>query len=190
MKKLFIILVVMMAIFALASCKQDPKEEATPAVENGGVITVRVGEGAEWNSSGRFQFFLDESITEDDTIEFLIKMSDTFSQVVVRSSDSTALWPKYATITVTPEMLNEDGWYVISTLPDGGDPIVAKDSCDALGISAMLKSGEAQTDALFVQIKNLKINGTLIDFSKKDADTYVLPFAGALAPSTMVVTIE
>ena len=189
MKKILVILAVLLAIFALASCKQEPKEEAkpdgTPVVENGGVITVGVGEGAEWNSAGRFQFFIDEAVGEYDTIDFLLKMSDAFDKIVVRSDDAAASWPKYATVTVTSDMLNEDGWYVISD-------VTASVASDTLGFSAMLKDGETQNETLSVQIKNLKINGKLIDFSAyaEDAESYVLPFAGALAPSKITATIE
>lgn len=186
MKKLFVLFLCLLTVFAVVSCNNEAKKtpDSDPIEEeNGGVITVRPAQGASWNSSGRFQFFLDEEISMGDTIGFLLKMSDTFSSVVVRSDDADNAWPKFATVPVNSEMLNDDGWYVIND-------VIANGNCYALGISAMLKSDATQNENLFVQIKNLRINDRLIDFTTCDADTYVTPFAGATAPSDLVVTID
>lgn len=181
MKKLVIFLLCLMAVFAIVSCKQDPEPAPEPVVENGGVLTVKPASSeVTWGNTDRFQFLINQEFADGDTVEFLLKLSDSFEKIVPRSGNEALSWPKFATIALTTLEKDEDGWYIVS--------VKANDEFEQLGITAMLAGGAVQDENLFVSIKNLKIGGKLIDFSTYEAETCVAPLVGS--PSEVTASIE
>ena len=183
MKKIIVLLLCLMAVFAIVSCKQEPEPtpELAPAAENGGILTVKPASSeVTWGNTDRFQFVINQEYAEWDTIEFLVKLSDSFASIVPRSGDSSTSWPKFATLAISSLEQDDDGWYIVST--------TATDAYTQLGFTAYLNSGAAQDENLFISIKNLKIDGVLIDFSEYDAATCVAPLVDC--PDALVATIE
>ncbi len=169
MKKAFIILFVLLAVFAFASCKQEPEE--TPAEENGGTLTIKPAvadpEAAEpainWgDQTGKFQFRLNQEVSGVQTITFLAKVSDDVTKVEVRDGGTTTTWGSVIMADSTPE----DGWYSFSV------ESLDETECDFFAITVRV----AQSPNVFIQIKDLRIDGQLVDFSKWDTATDVGPW--------------
>ena len=180
MKKVFILMLCLLAVFAIVSCKQDPKQEQSPAAEeNGGTLTVRATSGATWGQSDRFQFIINHSFYEGDTVEFLLKLSNSFTSVVPRSASPDNTYAKFATKTISSLEQDDDGWYLVS--------VVASESFAKLAITCMLGSG-VQDENLFVSIKNLKIDDELIDFTEFEEGTLAAPFLSVPSEIVAVVT--
>lgn len=183
MKKLVVFLLCLMAVFAIVSCKQDPKpaDEPAPVVEDGGVLTVKPASAeVTWGNTDRFQFLINQEFADGDKVEFLLKLSDSFEKIVPRSGNESLSWPKFATLALNTLEKDDDGWYIVS--------VTANDEYEQLGITAMLTGGAVQDENLFVSIKNLKIGGKLIDFATYDEETCVAPLVAC--PSEVTATIE
>ena len=183
MKKLLVIMLCLVAVFAIVSCKQDPEPapEPAPVVKNGGVLTVKPASSeVTWGNTDRFQFVINEEFKDGDTVEFLLKLSDSFASIVPRSGNESLSWPKFGTLKLDTLTKDADGWYIVS--------VTATDEFEQLGFTAMLASGGVQDENLFVSVKNLKIGGKLVDFSTYEAETYVAPLVGS--PSEVTATIE
>lgn len=171
----------LVAVFAIVSCKQDPKPADEPVVEDGGVLTVKPASAeVTWGNTDRFQFLINQEFADGDTVEFLLKLSDSFASIVPRSGNSELSWPKFATLALTALEKDEDGWYIVS--------VTANDEFEQLGMTAMLASGAVQDENLFISIKNLKIGGKLIDFATYDAESCVAPLVNC--PDGVTATIE
>ena len=182
MRKFFIVLLCMLAVIAVVSCKNEPNNnsEATPD-ENGGTITVRPAEDCVWGgNTDRFQFFIAQDLYEGDVIEFLLDLSESFSSIVPRRSDSTNSYAKFGTLAIN-SLSKEGDWYKVK--------VTATEDSDFLAITCMLESGGVQDGSLYCSIKNLKINGTLIDFGTFEEQTCAMPFSGAANPDAIVATI-
>ncbi len=181
MKKLLVVLLCLVAVFAIVSCKQDPKPADEPVVEDGGVLTVKpASSDVTWGNTDRFQFLINQDFADGDDVEFLLKLSDSFEKIVPRSGNEALSWPKFATLALNTLEKDDDGWYIVS--------VKANDEFEQLGITAMLTGGATQDENLFVSIKNLKIGGKLIDFSTYEAETCVEPFVNC--PDGVTATIE
>ena len=181
MKKLLVVLLCLMAVFAIVSCKQDPKPADEPVVEDGGVLTVKPASAeVTWGNTDRFQFLINQDFTEGDTVEFLLKLSDSVEKIVPRSGNEALSWPKFATLALNTLEKDDDGWYIVS--------VKANDEFEQLGITAMLTGGATQDENLFVSIKNLKIGGKLIDFASYDAETCVAPLVNCPDGVTATIT--
>ena len=99
MKKLLVILLCLVAVFAIVSCKQDPKPADEPVVEDGGVLTVKPASAeVTWGNTDRFQFVINQEFADGDDVEFLLKLSDSlkksFPEAEMRPSAgrSSLLW--------------------------------------------------------------------------------------------------
>ena len=184
MKKVLVILLCLLAIFAMVSCKQDLEQEnggeTTPAApeENGGVLTVRAAEGALFPQGDRFQFLIDQPLSLDDEIEFLVKCSDVFTSIIPRSGNSDSGYAKFGTFDLEDLSVDADGWYKVET-------DVTEDT-EFFGITLYLPEGEVQDETLFVSIKNLKINGKIVDFSEYNSENCL---ATLMTPDALVAVI-
>ena len=169
MKKALVILLCLLAVFAIVSCKDEPEEagggdSTPPAPEvNGGTLTVNAAEGAAFPQEDRFQFLIAQPLKEDDEIEFLVKCSESFTSVIPRSGNSSSDFKKFGTFDFDSLSEDEDGWFKVET-------DVAEDT-EYFGITLYLEEGAVQDETLFVSIKNLKINGKTVDFGEYDAET-------------------
>ena len=124
MKKLLVVLFVLIAIFAFASCKQDPKNaepEPTPAPEPapaGGDSTVYVLTATA--ASDRFQFKWDE-VEESGEKVFTLKYKTDKTIASVTTRDPSG--DKYLNNVAIAEYITEadaDGWITFScTIPEG-----------------------------------------------------------------------
>ena len=188
MRKLFIVFLCMLALFAVVSCKNEPKKESSDSDGSGaseweaGTLLVKPGEGCAWstNNTDRFQFFINQSLAVDDEVTFLVKLSDSFNKIIPRSSTGSS-YTKFAQLSVD-SLVEEDGWYVVS--------FTASESCEFIGITCMLKTDAVQSEDLYVGITDLRINEQPIDFDTFADGVYATPFSGAANPDkiTAIVT--
>ena len=170
MKKVIVILLCLLAVFAIVACKEEPENTSgggdaiPPATEvNGGTLTVNAAEGAAFPQDDRFQFLIAQPLKEDDEIEFLVKCSESFTSIVPRSGNSSSEYAKFGTYDF--DSLPEDGygWFKVET-------DVTEDT-EYFGITLYLEAEAVQDETLFISIKNLKINGKVVDFSEYDEET-------------------
>jgi len=165
MKKVFVCLFVVLALLSAVACKQG-LGDSTPVETDGGTITVKPAEGAVFSQTDRFQFIilLKDTIKEDDSVSFLLKLSDSFKSILPRSGKSG--FAKFESVAIDDSLeTNNDGWYLID--------VDATENTDSLGITAYLSDGIEPDGSLFVSIKNLKIGGKMVDFGALDADSCV-----------------
>ena len=180
MKRILVLLLCFLAVFAIVSCKEEP--EAEPAVEeNGGTITIKpvINAPEDWGSQkGKMQFVLSQPIEDDQDIVFLLKVTSEVTSFQVRNGDDYNTWLKVDPISSCEK--NADGWYVVEI---DGEDIVTESS--GLGFTAYVTE---QTADIEVQIKNLKIGGTLIDFSTWDEESCVTDMVGVPAALSAEIT--
>lgn len=197
MKKVLVILFVLLAIFAFASCKQDPKPagEATPGSEPGsepgsgepssadiiaaivepewetGVLRVKSSLDATNESQpNKFQFVLNKELTEGQAIQFLAKFTENASTLTVRKGDGDyARFISDTSIESFP--VDENGWYTV-TVP--AEDVVA---CSCIGITMYVETGTWASS--FIAIKDLKIGGEDVDITSLDEDADIAPFVSA-----------
>ena len=185
MKKVLLVLLVLIAIFAFASCKQEPEEDLKqnesqtsggnqasaedsklPPTDSG-VLIVSPGEGATFEQSGKFQFKMAIDYNAGEPIEFLLKCSGDITGVEVREGGNgdTFFIPKNTPISNWEK--NSEGWYVISIPADKVTPAGAASA--SLGITTRLP--DTNRDKCFVAIKDMKINNELVDFTDYSENT-------------------
>ena len=184
MKKILVILFVLIAIFAFASCKQDPENAEptpTPAPEPGptepewesGVLRIGPAEETTFSQDGKFQFKMAIEYNAGEPIEFLLKCSDDITGVEVREGGNgdTFFIPKNTPLTNWEK--NDDGWYIIS-IP-AADVIPVGEPAESLGVTARLPN--ANRASCYIAIKNMKINDVLIDFTEYIEDEeFISPY--------------
>ncbi len=197
MKKTVLFFVVVFMIFALASCKQDPKQAADttpasdPASDPGstepttaeiiaaivepeweeGVLRVKSAPDAtNEDQPSKFQFGLNKSVTEGQSIGFLAKFTGNAASLLVRQYESPHT--KFGSeIPVDEFETDEDGWYIVSI---SGEDVVTSSQI------AFTMYVEPNTWASsFVAIKDLKINGEDVDLTLLEEDEDVLSFVNA-----------
>ncbi len=171
MKKFFIILLVLIAIFEFASCKQDPKptDEPTPAPEpastepnwESGVLRIGPAEETTFSQDGKFQFKMALEYNAGEPIEFLLKCSPDVTGVEAREGGNgdTFFIPKNTPLSNWEK--NADGWYIISIPAE--DVIPVGEPAGSLGITARLPNTDRAS--CYIAIKDMKINDVLIDFT-------------------------
>ena len=204
MKKVLVILFVLLAVFALASCKQDPKPaEQTPdptpdptpgttepttaeiiaaIVEpewEAGVLRVKSAEDAtNEKQPNKFQFVLNKSVTDGQAIEFKAKFTDNASTITVRKGEGD--YARFINDTSVYDLVkDDDGWYTVSVPADG---VVA---CGCIGFTLYVETGTWASS--FIAIKGLKIGGEDVDITALDEDADIVPFVSA--PSELDVLI-
>ena len=201
MKKVLVILFVLLAVFAFASCKQDPKPaeqapdttpDTTPVSTEPttadiiaaivepewevGVLRVKSGEDADSGQKSKFQFGLNVSVTAGQAIEFLAKFTDNAQSLLVRQYESpyTPYNASQASSGATPIddfVKTDDGWYTVS-IP--GEYVI-----DSASIAFTLYVETDTWASSFVAIKDLKIGGEAVDLTALDEDGDVMPFVSA-----------
>jgi len=206
MKKLFVVLFVLIAIFAFASCKQDPKNEEpapeptpeTPAepeevdpITEAGVLFVRAGEGATYSQTGKFQFKLDVSFNANEAIALYAKFSTDITSVAVRQGGGDNTKFKVNGVDAVPledYEQDEDGWYIISIPAESVTPTdssAAVDSWVGLGITAYTSAVERAN--CFIAIKGLKLGDEYFDITEWDEEDCAQPYY--TSPSVLDVTL-
>ena len=200
MKKVLLILLVLLAIFAFASCKQDPKqeenqtpeEEQIPAdpvyvdpIEEPGVLFVRPAEGATFSQSGKFQFQLDVIFNAEEQIDLYAKFSTDITSVAVRQGGGDNA--KFQVNGSDDQALSslerdKDGWYIISIPAASVKPTTGADKTNnipgtiaspwtGLGITAYTKANDRTN--CYVALKGLKLDGQYFDITEWDENTCV-----------------
>ena len=174
MKKTLVFLFIVLMVFALASCKNEPEQNATPEPDNtpaepefeepdweSGVLRVRPADGATFSQSGKFQFKMTINYNAGEPIEFKLKCTDDVTGIEVREGGNgdTFFIPKGTSIDVWEK--DEDGWYIISI--KGEDVVPVANPCFSLGITARLP--DANRALCYVAIKDMKINNVPVDFT-------------------------
>ena len=162
MKKLLGIVLCVCVLFSVISCKQTIKEE------NGGILTIRPASGCEWGTqTDRFQFQISQPVNKSQSIEFLAKFSSEVTAITVRNADTVSeKWLSSAGFDELKAM--DDGWYKVEV--DENDVLT-----NSSGL-AMTLAVSAQTQDIFISIKNLRIDGKLIDFSSYNEENCVDAF--------------
>lgn len=194
MKKVLLFLLVLLAIFAFVSCKQEPEsaepEPEVPAepeyvdpIEEPGVLFVRPAENATYSQTGKFQFKLDVSFKANEQIDLYAKFSSDITSVAVRQGGGDNA--KFKVNGNEAQNLKDlerdkDGWYIVSipaasVLPtEGADkenniPGELQTSWLGLGITAYTNAKERAN--CYIAIKGLKLNGEYFDITDWDETT-------------------
>ena len=164
MKKLLVVLFVLIAIFAFASCKQDPKNaepEPTPAPEPapaGGDSTVYVLTATA--ASDRFQFKWDE-VEESGEKVFTLKYKTDKTIASVTTRDPSG--DKYLNNAAIAEYITEadaDGWITFScTIPEGEH--------EGFGI-AFFPEGGVVAEEVF-KVKDIKLGDEDMELAQANA---------------------
>jgi len=188
MRKVLVVLICMMALFAVVSCKNEPSgsggsgsDDTSEPDWDAGSLVIKPAEGCSWsdNNKDRFQFFINHELKADDVVEFLVMLSDSFEKIVPRSSNADSSWRKFDQLSVDELELNGE-WYEVS--------FKATEDCEYIGITCMLKSGAEQSEDLYFGITDLIINEEAIDFDTL-GEGYATPFIGAANPSAITAVI-
>ena len=205
MKKVLVILFVLLALFAIASCKQDPKPaEQTPdttpdttpvstepttadiiaaIVEPDwevGVLRVKSDKDAENpKQPNKFQFALNKSVTAGQSISFLAKFTENASTLTVRNGDADPYTRFIPDTAVSSFDQDSDGWYNVIVPGDG-----VIDS-SVIGFTMYVDTGTWASS--YIAIKDFKIAGEPVDLTALDEDSDIMPFVGA--PSELNVLI-
>ncbi len=186
MKKLLIVLFVLLAIFAVASCKQDPQPADTPETTppdntpdkpvftepkwESGVLRVRPADDATFSQSGKFQFKMDIEYNANEPISFKAKFTEDITVLEVREGGNgdTFFIPKGTSIDNWEQ--DDDGWYIISI--EGSSVTPANDTANSLGITTRLPDDDRSI--CYVAIKDMKINNVPVDFKEYiDDDSFI-----------------
>lgn len=115
MKKFIVLLLCLLAVFAIVSCKQEPEPEPEPAPEPAAKSTVYVLTSPEAGGD-RFQLAFTAAVETGDVLTFKWKSDVTFTAYGVR----TKAGDKYAyNAAFTAGEPDADGWYTFSfTIPE------------------------------------------------------------------------
>ena len=194
MKKFLVFLLVLLALFAVVSCKSEPAEEPEPTPApapaepewESGTLVVRPAEGATFSQSGKFQFKMSITYAAGEPIEFKLKCSDDVTGVEAREGGNgdTFFIPKYTELSVWEQ--DDDGWYIISIPGESVVPVA--DPCLAMGITARLP--DTNRSECYIAIKDMKINDVPVDFTVYIDDETSLISDYVTSPNNLDVYIE
>ena len=208
MKKFFLFLLIVLTIFAFASCKQDPQpaNEPTPSPEpepgpepivEPGVLFVRPAEGCTWDDAedkGKFQFKLaDVQFNANEAIALYAKFSDDVTEVAVRQAGGGNVKFKVngsEYLQLTDLETDEEGWYIISipaesVVPTATSGGAAVDVWTGLGISVHLP--DETKNNCFVAFKGLKLGDEYFDVNDWDEEDCAQPYYNK--PSELDITL-
>ena len=194
MKKLFVLLLCLLALLAVVSGKsepaQEPEPEPTPVPSEpeweSGTLVVRPAEGATFSQSGKFQFKMAINYSAGEPIEFKLKCSDDITGIEAREGGNgdTFFIPKYTELSVWEK--DEDGWYIIVIPAESVVPVA--DPCFSMGITARLP--DANRANCYVAIKDMKINDVPVDFTVYVGNETSLISDYVTSPNNLDVYIE
>ena len=181
MKKLFILLLCLVAVVAIISCKQDPKTEPEPAPAPkmtdqdvlDGKACYRLTATREAKRFALQYYELDGSYDPKEGDTFSLKYRSPNRDVdrfYLRDTSQKALLPEGASYHVIAESNDEyvtgpddDGWYTLTyTFGTYGDPM--------LGIRLELASYEHGKFVAndYIEIKDVKFNDELLTIEEDD----------------------
>ena len=189
MRKVLFILLVILAIFAFASCKQDPKNaepepesepipvepEYVDPIEEPGVLFVRAGEGATYSQAGKFQFKLDVSFNANEAIALYAKFSSDITSVAVRQGggDNTKFKVNGNEAQNLKDLeRDKDGWYIITIPAESVTPTNSSElqtSWIGMGITAYTNATERAN--CFIALKGLKLGDEYFDITEWNEET-------------------
>ena len=192
MKKLLVVLLCMLALFAVASCKNDPTPTPTPEPTptpdppapswETGTLVVKPAEECTYSQTGKFQFKLALKFNEDEPIEMLMKVCDDITTITIR--DGSANTEFITKVPVDEFEKTDDGWLIIKIPAEKVIPAVSP--CLSLGITTYLPDDTRAN--CFVAIKDMKINDEAVDFLEyADEDSFVSTYY--TSPDALDVTI-
>ena len=190
MKRLLVVLLCLLAVFAVVSCNQEP-EASTPDAkpeQHGGTITITPASEDWGTQTGKMQFILINKAADADEAEpfygqeeisFLLKLSSDVTSFQVRAGKTGgySTWLKVEDFSTLET--DDDGWYIIEI-----DSTKVNES-EGLGFTAYVT---AQTQDIEVHIKDLMIDGEVVDFTEWDEATCVVPMLGVPAALSATIT--
>lgn len=190
MKKIFLFSLIVLVVFAFASCKQDPKptkqqqKEKEPTTDEiiaaivepeweTGVLRIKSALGAaNEDQAGKFQFGLNIGVSEGQDIEFKAKFSDNASSLLVRMYESPhTKFGSGISIEDLVETMDEDGWFTVSVSKEDVSPSAK------IALTMYVEDGTWASS--YVAIKDLTIGETPVDLTLLDEDEDVLSFVSA-----------
>ena len=178
MKKFLVILLCLLAVFAIVSCKEEPEEAAAPE-ENGGTITIKPA-STDWGTqTGKMQFILNYEFAGQEEISFLLKFTPEVTKFRVRAGETGSYGTWLDVTDLSALETTDDGWYIVEL--DGSTVTES----EGLGFTAYVSEQSADIE---IQIKNLKIDGALVDLSEWDEATCVKPMVGVPAALSATIT--
>ena len=170
MKKVFILMLCLLAVFAIVSCKHEPEKsnepEPAPApVDDDATVYVLTATAA----GDRFQFKWDSFVIEGgEVVTFQFQCEKALSTYTTRS---IAPDEKYAS-SVSYSGEAENGWYTFTyTIPEGK-------TATGFGVSLFVSGGVVIGDVM--KIKNITI----------DDEEMTLEQANAWAGCSPTITVE
>ncbi len=194
MKKLFVLFLCLLALFAVVSCENEPSKEPKPTPDptpaepewESGVLVVSPAEGSTFSQNGKFQFKMAVNYSVGDTIAFKLKCSDDITGVEAREGGNgdTFFIPQYTALNTWEQ--DDDGWYIISIPAESVVPVA--DPCLSLGITARLPNDNRSE--CYVAIKDMKISDVLVDFTEYVGEETSLISAYVTSPNNLDVYIE
>ena len=208
MKKLLVILFVLVAIFAFASCKQEPeKAEPTPEpapepapepITQPGVLDVRPADTVTtWSQTGKFQFKLDVQFNANEAIALYIKCSDAFETVAIRQGGGDNTKFKVEGVEKLPlaELeKDEDGWYIVNIPAESVTPLSggeAQTSWIGLGVTFYGPDGADATKlACWAAIKGLKLGDEYFDITEWDEEDCVQNYYDSPSDFKITLTLD
>ena len=195
MKKIFIILLCMLALFAVASCKNDPTPtptpeptptptpEPTPEPEwESGTLVVRPAEECTFSQTGKFQFKMSIQYNAGEPIDMLMYCSEDVTAITVRQAGDGD--QRFIPDTPIDDFeRTEDGWVIIHLSAEEVIPTLSP--CFALGITVRLP--DANRMNCYVAIKDMKLNDVDVDFLEYEGDDFIGAYV--TSPDALDVTI-
>ena len=185
MKKVLVFMLCFLAVFAIVSCKQDPKE---PVKDDAYVLTVRPAVAdpddpestIDWGTqTGKCQFTLATAVAAGESIEFLAKVSSDVTKIDVRmGANPFTTWKSFV---VDECEKTDDGWLIISI-----DEETVSAGAEKIGITLRVP----QNPNIFCSIKDLKIDGEAVDFEEIVAAEYATAMDGALCPTRVSAVVS
>ena len=213
MKKIFLILFVLIAIFAFASCKQEPKNaEPTPTpapepapdpITQPGVLDVRPAESIEtwndsnWEQKSKFQFKLDVSFNANESIDLYVKCSEVFDRIAIRQGGGDNTKFKVNEVEKLPLAefeKDEDGWYIVSIHAESVTPLSggeAQTSWVGLGVT-FYAPDDSDVRALpcWAALKGLKLGEDYFDITEWDEEDCVQVYYNSPAAFDITLTLD
>ena len=213
MKRLLVILMCLMTVFVIASCKQDPKNaEPTPApgpepapepITQPGVLDVRPAESIEtwndsnWEQKSKFQFKLDVSFNANESIDLYVKCSEVFDRIAIRQGGGDNTKFKVNEVEKLPLSefeKDEDGWYIVSIPAESVTPLSggeAQTSWVGLGVT-FYAPDDSDVRALpcWAALKGLKLGEEYFDIAEWDEEDCVQVYYNSPSAFDITLTLD
>lgn len=194
MRKLLVVLLCMMALFAVVSCKNNPEPTPTPTPEpptptpepewESGTLVVRPAEECSFSQTGKFQFQMALDYNEFEPIELLMYCSDEVTAVTIRQAGDGD--QRFIPDTPIDNFeTTDDGWLIIKLSAEEVIPTISP--CHALGVTVRLP--DANRMNCYVAIKDMKINDEDVDFLQYEGEEDSFITAYVTSPDALDVTI-